>query len=57
MVTTKQKIRTETQMIHKGKTKKTIIKNHQTELAVRNTQAEKQGKYRTTGEQLIKWRH
>ena len=56
MVTTKQIIRTETQMINKEKTEKTIIENHQTELAVQNTQDEKQGKYRT-GKQVIKWQH
>ena len=53
-VTTKQKIRTETQMINKEKTEKTIIENYQTELAVQNTQDKKQGKYRAA-KQVIKW--
>ena len=34
MVTTKQKIRTETQMINEEKTQKVIIENYQTELVV-----------------------
>ena len=50
IVTTKQKIRTETQM----KTEKSIIENHQTEMAVRDTQDEKQRNCRTTGKQEIK---
>ena len=57
MVIIKQKIRTETQMINKEKTEKTIIENYQTELAVQNTWDKKQGKYRTTGKQLIKQQH
>ena len=35
-VTPKHKIRTEMQMINKGKTEKIIIENHQTELADQN---------------------
>ena len=54
MVTTKQKITAETQMISK---EKTIRENHQTERAVGNTQDEKQGKYRTTEKQEIKWQY
>ena len=44
MVTTKQTIRTETQMINKKKIEKTIKENYQTELVVQNTQDEKQSK-------------
>ena len=52
MATTKQTIRTETQRIH---TEKIILENYQTKLAVRNTKDKKQGKYRTTRKQVIKW--
>ncbi|WP_219715836.1 hypothetical protein, partial [Clostridioides difficile] len=35
-------------MINKEKTEKTILENHQTEMAMRNPWDKKQGKYRTT---------
>ena len=44
-------------MINTEKMEKTVIENHQTEMAVRNTQEKKQGKYRTTGKQEIKWQY
>ena len=47
----------ETQMINKDKTEKTIIENIHTELEIGNTWDEKQGKYRTTGKQEIKWQY
>ena len=57
MITTKQKVRTETQMTNKEKNEKTIIEKQQTELAVRNTWNKKQGEYRTTMKQVIKWQY
>ena len=56
-VTTKQKIRAESQFIDKEKTEKTTTENHQTEMAVRNTREQIQGKYRTTRKQEIKWQY
>ena len=57
MVTTKQKIRAESEIINKYKIEKTITENHQTEMAVRNTREKKQWKYRTTIKQEIKWQY
>ena len=57
IVTTKQKIRAEPQIINKEKTEKTITENHQTEMAVRYTREKKQWKYRTTRKQKIKWQY
>ena len=56
-VTTKQKSRTETQIINKEKTKKHNIKNYITQLVDQNTQDEKQRKCRRTRKQVIKWQH
>ena len=52
MVTNKEKIRSVTQIVNK---EKTITGNQQTEMAVRNTSEEKQGKYRITVKQEIRW--
>ena len=54
MVTTKQKIRAESQIINKEKTEKTTTESHQTEMADRNTRKKKQWKYRITRKQKIK---
>ena len=57
MVTTKQKIRAEPQIINKEKTEENITENCQTEMTVRNTREKKQWKYRTTRKQEIKWQY
>ena len=41
----------------KEKTEKTITESYQNEMAVRSTREEKQGTYRTTGKQEIRWQY
>ena len=53
MVTTKQKSRTETQIILKEETRKHNIQDYITDWANQNTQDETQRKCRKTGKQVI----
>ena len=55
MVTTKEKIRAESQIIKSEKLRKTSQKTHQIELVGSDAREKKQWKYRTTRKQKIKW--
>ena len=56
-VMTKQKSRSESQIMNKEKTKKSSIKNYLAKLVVRNTWDKKERKCRRTGKSLIRWQY